>query len=178
MEGCSREALNCSEASDILGSEGKRTMARLILGDLVEISTPRGLAYAQYINSHKKYGALLRVFSGLHDRRLEHVKFATGEVQFVCFFPLQAAVNREIVTVVGNELVPDEASAFPTFRAGVIDPATGKVAVWWFWDGEKEWRVGTLTPEQRSMPIRGVWNDTMLIERIVSGWRPETDPTT
>ena len=153
-------------------------MARLKLGDVVEISTPKGLAYSQYINKHRQYGALLRVFSRLHDRRPDAIGAATDDVQFICFFPLQAAVDQGIVAVVGNTPVPKEASEFPTFRAGVVDPATGKVAVWWFWDGEKEWRVGTLTPEQRSMPIRGVWNDTILIERIVAGWRPETDSTT
>jgi hypothetical protein len=152
-------------------------MAHLKLGDILEIPTPKGLAYAQYINRHKKYGALLRVFSSLHDRRPDDVKDAVGDVQFVCFFPLQAAVNQEIVAVAGNAPVPKDTSVFPTFRTGVVDPATGKVTVWWFWDGEKEWRVGTLTPEQRSMPIRGVWNDTILVERIVSGWRPENDPT-
>jgi len=153
-------------------------MAGLLFGDLIEIPTPKGLAYAQYINRHRKYGALLRVFSNVLDRRPDDVKNTIGEVQFICFFPLKAAVNQEIVTVVGYAPVPKEVSAFPTFRAGVMDPATGKVAVWWFWDGEKEWRVGTLTPEQRSMPIRGVCNDTMLVERIVSGWRSETDLTT
>ena len=62
-------------------------------------------------------------------------------------------------------------------RGGVIDPSTRKVKVWWLWDGEKEWRVGEITAEQRGLPIRGVWNDTLLIERIESGWTPETDPS-
>jgi len=152
---------------------------RIKIGDIIEVPTPRGVAYAQYINKHKTYGALLRVFSQLHDDRPSDVSQPLdGDVQFICFFPLQAAINQEIVSVVGHDVVPPEASDFPTFRSGVLDPATGKVAVWWFWDGEKEWRVGTLTNNQRSMPIRGVWNDTLLVDRIVSGWRPENDPAT
>jgi hypothetical protein len=101
---------------------------------------------------------------------------ALGDVQFLTFFPLQAAVNKDIVAVVGNCPIPTEAAEFPIFRAGVADPKTGKVNVWWLWDGEREWRVGTLTPEQRRLSFRAVWNDTMLIDRIVAGWRPETDP--
>ena len=148
-------------------------MGRIKLGDVIEIPTPKGLAYAHYVNRHDRYGALLRVFSRLHNERPAEVAQAViGDVQFVCFFPLQAAVNQKIVIVLGNTPIPAEAAEFPVFRAGVVDPATGKVATWWFWDGDKEWRVGALSPAQRFMPIRGVWNDTFLIERIVSGWRP------
>lgn len=154
-------------------------MGRVKLGDIIEIPTPKGLAYAHFINKHSRYGALLRVFSTLHGHRPPDVsEVVAGDVQFLCFFPLQAAVNQEIVVLVGNASIPAEAARFPVFRAGVADPTTKKVAVWWFWDGESEWKVGALTDEQRKMPIRGVWNDTFLIERIVSGWRPENDPTT
>jgi hypothetical protein len=154
-------------------------MGRVKLGDIIEIRTPGGVAYAQYINRHRMYGALLRVFSTLHKARPAKVQLILNDdVQFVCFFPLQAAVNQDIVTPVGNAPVPPDAAAMPVFRNGVMDPDTGKVAVWWFWDGENEWKVGALTDEQKKMPILGCWNDTFLIERIVSGWRPENDPTT
>ncbi len=153
-------------------------MVRPKLGDLIEIQTPKGLGYAQYINRRKRYGALIQGFSGLLDERPTEPKDAIGDVQFVCFFPLQTAVNQEIVAIVSNAPVSEEASVFPTFRAGTVAPASGKVVAWWFWDGEREWRVGSLTPEQRFMPIRGIWNDTLLIERMLSGWRPENHPAT
>lgn len=151
-------------------------MARIKFGDIFEIPTPKGLAYGQYLLRHKEYGALVRMFSRFHDRRPSNLRETIGDVQFICFFPLQAAVNRDIVTIVGNAPIPKEASTLPTFRTGVVDPTTGKVALWWFWDGEKEWRVGALTPEQRYMPMRGIWNDTLIIERLVEGWRAENDP--
>lgn len=154
-------------------------MARIRIGDIIEIPTPKGFAYAQFINEHKRYGPLLRVFCGLHDGRpTDPTQSMVGEVQFVCFFPLRAAIRQKIVSVVARDAVPPEAAEFPVFRAGVVDPTTGKVAVWWLWDGEREWRVGTLSDEQRSLPIRGVWNDTLLIERILAGWRPQTDSST
>ena len=43
-------------------------------------------------------------------------------------------------------------------------------------DGEKEWRIDGMTQEQRKLSIRGVWNDTLLVERINACWTPETDP--
>jgi len=56
-----------------------------------------------------------------------------------------------------------------------MNPVTRKVDVWWLWDGQEEWKVGDLTAEQRRLSIRGVWNDTLLRDRLESGWRPETD---
>ena len=154
-------------------------MKKLLLGDIVEIATPDGMAYAQLVNSHEQYGSLLRVLRGVHDDRPSDLnRLVAGQTQFVAFFPLLAAIKAGIVHVVGNEQVPEAFNAFPVFRAGVADPTTGKVATWWLWDGDKEWKVGALNEEQKRLPIRGVWNDTLLVERIVSGWTPETDPST
>lgn len=153
-------------------------MPRIKFGDIFEIPTPKGLAYGQYLLRHNKYGALVRMFSKFHEQRPTELAEIMGEVQFVHFFALQGAVNKDIVTIVGNAPIPKEYSTMPIFRNGSVHPATGKVEVWWFWDGEKDWRVGALTPEQRKMPILGVCNDTYLIERLVEGWRPENDPTT
>ncbi|GGY20444.1 hypothetical protein [Paludibacterium paludis] len=153
-------------------------MAKLKIGDIVEIKTGKGLTYAQYTHKHKQYGALLRVFGNFYCARPgDFAELVKNRPAFICFFPLSAAVDQGIVSIVDNVAVQSEAQAFPTFRAGVIDPSTRKVGVWWLWDGEKEWRAGELTAEQRKFPIRGVWNDTLLIERIESGWTPETDPT-
>ena len=151
-------------------------MARLSIGDVVEIRTAGGLAYAQYTHKHKQYGALLRVFGSFYDMRPSNcASLVRQRPVFSCFFPLGAAVSRKIVSVIGNVAVPEEAQSFPIFRAGVVDPHSNKVESWWLWDGEQEWRVGDLTSEQRKLPIRGVWNDTLLIERIESHWTPETD---
>ncbi|MCG7564632.1 hypothetical protein [Pseudoalteromonas sp. McH1-42] len=153
-------------------------MARLKIGDIVEVKTSKGNVYAQYTHKHKQYGALLRVFNRAYEHRPEDLSNAINEsVQFSAFFPLQLAVKQKIVEIVGNCKVDSRYAEFPVFRAGVVDPSTGKVAVWWLWDGQNEEKVGKLSSEQRKLPIRGVWNDTLLIERIESGWTPETDNT-
>ena len=149
------------------------------IGDLIGIRTSKGLAYALYTHRHDirpRYGAMLRVFDRLYaSRPVDIATVANLPVRFTTFFPLQAAADRGIVEVVGNIPVPENLAAFPLFRSGLSDPKTKKVSAWWLWDGEKSWRVGILTPEQRELPIRGTWNDTMLIHRIESGWRPEND---
>ena len=140
------------------------------IGDIVEIPLPDGgTGYAQYTHKHKRYGALLRVFRARE--KVEHIsELSNAPHQFTTFFPLGAAVNREIVRVAGNLPIREELKEFPMFRAGVPNES-GVVEIWWLWDGENEERIGKLSPEQMEYPIRGVINDTLLIERICSGWQ-------
>ncbi|NBB48893.1 hypothetical protein GVN24_11475 [Rhizobium sp. CRIBSB] len=153
-------------------------MPRPKIGDVIEIKTSCGLFYAQFAHKHPRYGALLRVFGNSYALRpFGFDDVVKSDPAFMCFFPLGAAVNRGIVPIVGHVVLPPEACPFPVFRSGVVDPSTGKVAVWWLWDGEKEWRVEELTAEQRKFSLRGIWNDTLLIERLETGWRPENDPS-
>lgn len=140
------------------------------IGDIVEIPLPdNGTGYAQYTHKHKQYGALLRVFQ-VREKVGDITELSNASHQFTSFFPLGAAVNREIVRIAGNLPVKDEFKSFPIFRAGVANQS-GVVEVWWLWDGENEERIGKLSPTQMEYPIRGVINDTLLIERICSGWQ-------
>ncbi len=148
------------------------------IGDIIEIPTSKGLAYAQYTHQHPTHGDLIRVFDVVFKHRPSRFsELVNGPVRFSTFFPVTAAVKGGVFNVVGHESVAFHNQPFPVFRNGIADPKTKKVAVWWFWDGEKEWKVGEITAEQRKMPIVGVWNDTLLIERIEAGWAPSNDPS-
>lgn len=146
-------------------------------GDVVEIQTRAGLAYVQYTHEHETFGALVRVLPGFHrSRPSDFGPTVRQKERFTVFFPLQAAISRGIVQIAGHEDVPDHARDFPLFRAaGNVDFRTGRVLDWWLWDGEREWRVGQLTPEQWQLPAREIWNDTMLVHRIEAGWTPDQD---
>ena len=158
-------------------TKSRRTGPRI--GDIVEIPTPKGLAYAQYTHLHDRpphYGELIRVLPGLYELRpSDWGAIASQNERFFAFFPLRAALARRIVSVVAHAEVPERCKDFPVFRTGTRNPATGRVDVWWLWDGDREWRVRVLTPEQLELPIRGVWNDTLLIGRIVEGWSPRDE---
>jgi hypothetical protein len=156
--------------------------AMIKIGDIIEIKTSKGLAYAQYTHEHTtppRFGSLIRVLPGFYDERPDNfVDIVKQKTVFVVFIALQVAVSKNYVEVVGNQPVPPDAQIFPVFRGGIPDPKTRKVKVWWFWDGEKSWKVGDLTDEQKRMPIRAVIGDELLAKRIASGWTPENDPMT
>lgn len=148
---------------------------RIQIGDIFEIVTPSGLAYFQYTHRKGAFGALIRVLEGLYVARPEVDQFANSRTRFHVFFPVQAAANRGIVARVGNIDVPIADRAFPLFKiSSPPNPAT-KERQWWLWDGEHEWRTGDLSPEYRNLPVRAVINDTLLIQRIVSGWQPSDE---
>ncbi len=143
------------------------------IGDIIEIRTSRGLAYAQYTHEHSarpRYGSLIRVLPGFYE---EPPKTFDSLVQqahvFMVFFPLNAAIRQGIVRRVANVPVPPSLREFPVFRCGLEDPVTGRVDEPWLWDGKREWRVEALTEEQKSFPIRQLVNDTMLIIMIEKG---------
>ncbi len=150
------------------------------IGDIIEIPTPKGLAYAQFTHKHDtppRFGALLRVLPGLFAQRpVDFADLVCRQPAFSTFFPLGAACNRGIVRVVASEEIPRHSESFPIFRSSHRDKTGKRAGPWFLWDGQREWRVEDLSNEQlRDYPPRGIWNDTLLIERILAGWRHEHD---
>jgi hypothetical protein len=99
---------------------------------------------------------VIHVFDRLYDSRpYEIAKIAGNPVRFAAFFPLQAAVNKKLVEVVGNVPIPDDLKPFPVFRSGNPDSRTKKVETWWLRDLERDktWKVGTLRRNSGSCPF-------------------------
>jgi len=148
------------------------------IGDVIEIPTRKGLAYAQYSHHNEEIGALVRVLPQFHSSRPTDFRELVNEKeQYVTFFPVHAAVRQGIFKLAGHAEVPAHAQRFPTFRSvGGIDRKTGKPLNWWLWDGKKEWFVGeSLTDEQKRLPPKIVMTDVSLVRRLVRGWTPEMD---
>lgn len=154
-------------------------MIQIKTGDIIEIKISDEYVYAQYTHKHPTYGALIRVFEKKYSHRPDQLENITkSAIQFSTFIPLKAMIKTGVVKVLGNLSIENNIKNFPVFRAGMVDPKIAKVKVWWLWDGKVEKRIGKLTTAQKRLPIRGVWNDTLLFERIESGWTPEKDITT
>jgi hypothetical protein len=148
------------------------------IGDVIEIETPKGLAYALYTHEHReqpRYGSLLRVLPGLHrERPSDFARLVEEDERFSVFFPLGAALNRRIVRIVANEEIPKAKRSFPTFRSREV--SNGIAGPWWIWEGKKE-RLARRRDKWTPRALHEIWNDTLLIERIASGWTPEDDPS-
>jgi hypothetical protein len=147
-------------------------------GDVFEIPTSKGLAYALYTHEDKKYGRLIWVFQELHAQRpTDMQELVRGEVRF-CTLIARVALSNHYERV-GHVDIPEAMRKFPVFRSFYHKPNTdGRMRTYWFWNGEREWREDKpyLTPEQKRYPTRAVPNHIALVEQIESGWRPEDYP--
>jgi hypothetical protein len=154
---------------------------RIRIGDVVEVMTSKGMAYAQVAHLHREehsaYGPFLRIAPGFFTKRPERFEeLLRKEPIATMFCALRAAVKGGICEIVGNVPVPEAARSFPLFRGSNNLPGGTTPKTWWFWDGERTWFVGKITPKQRTMPLREIVDGVVLRERIESGWSPATDP--
>jgi hypothetical protein len=147
-------------------------MAVIKAGDVFEIRTPAGTAYFQATRFDPSQGHLIRVLPGTFVARPDLTSLAAGGERFWLYFPLGAAWRRKIVNRVSNEPIPPSARALPLMRSpGRVEH--GRVASWAIMDGDTILRwVGALSDAERDLSIAGLWNDTLLVERIASGWAP------
>lgn len=143
-------------------------------GDLIEMRTARGLAYAQVTHKVPLFGTLIRVLEPIIPERPSDLEaIARSRERFVTFFPVAAALKRGIVRLAGSAPIPPHAQKFPLLRQRGKVLANGVVADWWLYDGSRQWRIGRLAADQARLSIAEVVNDTLLRERIDSDWRPE-----
>lgn len=145
---------------------------RVKLGDILQVLTNAGVAYAQVTHKHPRYGHLIRVFAGYHDQTPKDFSAVVdAQPQFSAFFPAQAAVDQGLLAVVGNVPVSSPLQAFPTMRM----QALGAGGPLWLWDGEHEVQLEReLTAEEMHYPVRGIITAPLLVERIEKGYRAHT----
>lgn len=147
---------------------------RAKVGDVIQLLTSKGMAYAQFTHKHKEYGHLLAIFEGFHTHPPENFsEIVNLEPQFHAFFPLQTALNQSLVSVVTNTPVAETNQAFPMFRTCSYgrDRERGP---WWFWDGDHEQIIDReLTDSEKKYSLRGIITAPLLIERVEMGYRPE-----
>jgi hypothetical protein len=110
------------------------------IGDLIEIQTPAGLGYVQYVARDKVMGPQIRVLPGAFAERPDLGNLALEKALYYVHIPLGAAVSRGLLTLVGHAPLPQPS--------------------------------GSIRAEDDLYRIRAIWNDTMLAERLATGWRP------
>jgi hypothetical protein len=142
------------------------------LGDVLQILTSQGVAYAQVTHRHPEFGYLIRVFSGFYGMQpKDFLAVVSAPVQFSAFFVVQSAVNQGLLSVASSVPIPEYLQEFPTFRSRNGGPG-GSV---WLWSGGEAVRLDRrLLPEEMKYPVEGIISAPLLVERIENGYRAET----
>ncbi len=145
------------------------------IGDIIEIDTEVGFAYAQFTHMEAQLGSLVRVLPDIHVVRPTNFdELVLKDALWVMFVPLGAIVRAAIFPIVANGAVPPAARTFPLMRAGAHLP-NGEVRAWWLFDGEREWRIPELTPEHAELSIVEIPNPALIRQRIAAGWHPRLE---
>lgn len=148
---------------------------RARLGDILEVSTPRGLAYVQYVGKHPEYGAAIRVLPGFFQSRPTDWNALLAQEGYFTFYPVGAAVAQQVVEVAANQPIPPGRELPTRFRREGWTTPEGRVTTWFICDGEQETRKESLSAEDLKLFIASGWNHAYLVDRIVEEWRPEQD---
>ncbi|PID23530.1 hypothetical protein [Sporosarcina sp. P7] len=150
-------------------------MARLKVGDVFEVDTTSGKAYIQYVLHNEVIGDLVRVLSGVYDKRPENlIDIINVKEEYFVHFPVKAAKKRKIVELVSNFELPKGIEVPTKFRTEIMDK-DGNLIGWHIvdydtWQREK---INELSEGQKMLSPWGTWNDTLLIERISQEWTLE-----
>lgn len=126
---------------------------RVAIGDIFPILTSEGICYGQVLHKHPKWRFVVGVFYDFPPKRpTDFADYVNRVPDYVTTFLINHAVSRGLFTVVGNVPVAPCNAEFPIFR-NANNPGQGDATIWFFWDGQREWRATSpLTEEQRRYP--------------------------
>jgi Domain of unknown function (DUF4259) len=151
---------------------------RLKLGDIVEIYTSRGLAFAQYVNRHTKlpnYGTLMRILPGIFpERPLDFEPTVNAEGSYCCFWQISSDLAGGKIQIVANVAIPKQHRKMPLFKWGMLTLRTGGVSDWEIWNPKvrKLRPIAQLSEEQKDFPILDFVSLEDVTMRIENGWHP------
>ncbi|MGZ3457419.1 MAG: ribonuclease E inhibitor RraB [Archangium sp.] len=145
-------------------------------GDILEISTPRGLAYVHYTAKHPEYGDTIRVLPGFFATRpADFAALASSPAAYFTFYPAGVAASQEVALVVARIPLPPGRELPSAWRRRAGRTRDGRVLTWFIEEGTKETLVRELSEAQRHLPIAALWNHAALVYYLVKEWRPEQD---
>jgi hypothetical protein len=144
------------------------------IGDIIEIKTPKGLAYAQYTHRHAQLGMLVRIFGGLYKKRpADFGNIVNQKEKYFIFFQFHFYLEDDDVSIVANEELPERVKIFPPMlKSGLWD--NRNPANWWPYDGNRSWYIGKEIPEdKKDLSFAVNIPKKILIEAILKEWEPK-----
>jgi hypothetical protein len=148
---------------------------RLKPGALLEVQTPRGLSYVQYVGKHAEYGDVIRVLPGCHERRMTDFAALIAKTGYLAFYPARAAVTRGSVEIVGLGPLPGGVAVPRSLRRAGARGRTGEILTWIVENGKEETLRRELTEAEKKLPIAAIWNHELLVLRMSQRWSPEQE---
>lgn len=149
-------------------------MARVKLGNVFELKTSKGYAYLHFVYKDNQLGQLVRVLSGLYNQRpSSFCDLVLQNHQFVVFFPVSAAKKKELIEFVDDCPMDN----FKKPKEMRTEHHIGGEFLGWDIVNTDTWKrkfTKKLSSRQRKLSPWGIWNDTLLIERLEKGWSLET----
>lgn len=152
----------------------RRKRARL--GDVLEVGTPRGLAYIHYtfLKEDPWYLETIRVLPGFFTTRpTDFTELVNDPKAFFAFYPARAAASQGLVEIVAHHPMPPEQSFPAVYRRAGASNRDGRVLAWFICEGTKETMVRELTQEQLYLPVTDIFLHDSLVSALTEEWRPE-----
>ena len=147
----------------------------LKIGDVFAISTAKGTGYLQYVYTDREDIEFVRILSGLFKGLQPKLDVIVRQPErYVVGFPVSAAFRRKIIERTGTYVVPDWFGMPRYFRSP--HRVRGENLGWHIidnWDWSRRF-VQQLSPTEKLLSPAGIWNDTLLKERLESDWSLET----
>lgn len=147
-------------------------MKKIRIGDIFGISTKRGYAIFQYVSDTKDNCDLIRILPGIfQDLTIDWLEIVRKKEMYFIHFPLQAAVNKKLVTFIGNFELPQGFIVPKHFRDHTVNPRNGN-STWYIREENRNKMklIDVLSDEFIGLSDWGIWNDTLLRERIEENW--------
>lgn len=145
-------------------------MAKIKIGDIFEISTSDGLAYIHYVFKDPSIGDLVRVLRGKYQHQPDDLEnLSSIEEDYVVFFPVTAANKKKLI----RHISFSSAENFSMPRYMRTEHNIRREFLGWHIIDTTTWVrefVKTLSEDQIKLSPWGVWNDTLLKERIAANW--------
>ena len=121
-------------------------------------------------------GQMVRVLPGFFEDEPENlVGLISDSELFSVFFPLQSAHRKGLVEKISNHSLPENYKKPEYMRSRHV--IRGEFKGWHIINTKTKKRelVKELSNFQIGLSPWGIWNDTLLVERLVEGWTPERE---
>ena len=142
------------------------------VGVIFEIPLSDGrAAYGQYVIKDKM-GPIIQVFNLITRERPDlDTIMGSGQMFPPVITGLSAALRTGFWIQIGYKNV--ERLVYPGFVSTFENEKTGEARIWFYWDGEKDIKLGAKLPEEyKNMEFLMVWDPHDVVIRIETGEYP------